>query len=326
MLAGLVGVLTAVSVVAAPQASAAGCVYNRVDLPLPAGVTSAHTEGSSANNSRIVGAYRDPNVTKAALWVNSTLRVLPPAVSPFYDVFPEDVNNTSVVVGSQEWRASDRTATQAFRFENNAYQFLYTALDENSRGQYVNEAGDVVGTVWKRANPTERTVVMWPREGGRRSFGLGQASGLSGRKIVKYDEANSKSLIVDADTGATVELPGGRPPAVVDGGRVLTYRWVDQVVGGEIAEWDLNGVEVAIHRGGYQPYGRNNSGTVFGVLEPMLGSTPSLWRPSGRTAVVADKLPIAHYYGDVTDAATLIGTYNGEADQLRPARWLWVCS
>jgi hypothetical protein len=41
---------------------------------------------------------------------------------------------------------------------------------------------------------------------------------------------------------------------------------------------------------------------------------------------VADKLPSNYYYGDVTDAATLIGSWKDDAQNPHPARWLWLCS
>ncbi|RDI24574.1 hypothetical protein [Lentzea flaviverrucosa] len=323
--ASLVSLVAVMSVVASPQAAAAAeCVYSRQDLPLPAGVTSAWTEGSSTNNSRIVGSYDDVNMDRGVLWVNSALRVLPGPVEPFQHVYPEAVNNTSVVVGRQEWRAMSRTAAQAFRYENGTYTFLETAADENSRAVAVNDTGDALGEVWKRENPAERTVVLWPRNGARKSFGPGYPIGVNAqREIVLAVEG--WGWIVDGDTGARIALPGARSPMVLDNERVLAYDWRGEGVEGQIAEWDVTGAKVNEHRGGYQPFGRNNSGTVFGTLQPNLGSGPTLWRANSRSPVVADKLPMEHYYGDVTDAATLIGTYQAD-QQLRPARWLWQCS
>ncbi|MCP2242110.1 hypothetical protein [Lentzea aerocolonigenes] len=323
--AGLFSVAVVMSVIAAPQAVAAECQYNRQDLPLPAGATYVHTEGSSTNNSRIVGSYTDVNANRALLWVNSTLRVLPPAVYPAFDVFPEAVNNTSVVVGRQETRRPAGALSKAFRFENGAYEFLETGADEHSSAFGVNDAGDVVGTVWTDAAPSVRTVVVWPRNGTRKSFGVGQAVGINAqRKIVMIGDGSG--WVVDTDTGARIELPGARHPVVFDNDRVLNYEYLPEEARGQITEWDLAGVRVGAHRGGYQPYGRNGSGTVFGTLEPSLGGTPTLWRTTSRSPVVADRLPSDYFYAEITDAATLIGTYRDADNSTHPARWLWVCA
>ncbi|WP_394618446.1 hypothetical protein JNUCC0626_04915 [Lentzea sp. JNUCC 0626] len=320
VLAGLVGVLTVVSLVTAPQASAAACAYHRVDLPLPAGTTSAWTKGSSPNNSRIVAGYLwDGHQPNGLLWINGSLRIMPEAVRPLREVYPEAVNNSGVVVGRQENRYPNWVQTHAFRYEGFGYSFLYTTLDENSDGLFVNEAGDVLGTVWDRDNPGDTTVVLWPRAGGRLSFGPGRPLGLSGRKIVKRDETG-KVLIVDADNGASVEVPDAAGDLVVDNERLLGVER-----GGQLTEWNLNGVKVNAHPGGEKAFGRNNSGTVFGTVAPQSGGGLALWRPSGRTSVVADELPHPQYYGDVSDAATLFSSWQDETGNPYPARWLWIC-
>ncbi|WP_394618442.1 hypothetical protein JNUCC0626_04895 [Lentzea sp. JNUCC 0626] len=324
VLAGAVSLTAALSLAVAPQAAAADCVYNRVDLPLPAGTTNAEVEGSSTNNSRIVGSYWAESRSRAALWVNSTLRVLPQATEPFRDVFPEGVNNTSVVVGRQEWRSSPNTGSQAFRYENNTYTFLETAADENSRASHVNDNGDVLGEAWKKSNPNERTVVLWPRGGARKSFGVGYPMGISAQRklAVSYDR---DAWIVDGDTGARTQVPGGSQPMVIDNERLLGYEFLGVSIPGVVSEWDLNGVKVNEYRGGLQAYGKNNSGTVFGTIRPEVGGGPTLWRTNSRMPVLADRLPTS-FYGDVTDAATLISSYRNDVGETRPARWLWVCS
>jgi hypothetical protein len=322
--ASVLAALVLASTAAAPQAVAAECRYNRKDLPVPAGAGSPQTVGSSTDNSRIVGSYWDVNLGRAVLWVNSTLRVLPPPAAPALDVFPKAVNNTSVVVGRQEIRRPQGALSKAFRYENGAYELLQTAPDEHSSAAGVNDAGDVVGTVWTDAAPDVRTVVMWPRNGERRSYGAGHAVGITAqRKIVMT--AGLDAWVVDAGTGARIGLPGARHPMVLDNDRVLHYEYLDDGTD-QITERDLDGNRVGAYRGGYQPFGRNGSGTVFGALQPLLGGTPALWRKDSRSPVVADKLPSHHFYAEITDAATLIGTYRDADDSTHPARWLWVCS
>ncbi|WP_394618445.1 hypothetical protein JNUCC0626_04910 [Lentzea sp. JNUCC 0626] len=317
-LAGIVSLVAVVSVFAAPQASAAQCAYQRVDLPMPAGFPNGVINGSSTDNSRIVAAYHNGTAMRGLLWVNSTLRVLPPGASPSHAVVPKAVNNTSVVVGVQEASGS----SQAFRYENSTYTFLQTTPNENSSALFVNDAGDVVGEVWAKPDDGRRTVVLWPRNGARKSFGEGEVDGFNAqRKILVFDRGQEQSLIIDGDTGARTAI-GGREPQVLDNDRVLNHDYVEGT-GEQISEWGLDGVKVGSHLGGFWAHGRNNSGTVLG---DSTGQVPSLWRPSGRTEVVADKVPSMFYYSDVTDAATLIGTHYSGDNSLVPARWLWVCS
>lgn len=70
-------------------------------------------------------------------------------------------------------------------------------------------------------------------------------------------------------------------------------------------------------------YGRNSSGTVFGEHG---GHMTTLWNGTDITAVYADRRPEQDYYGDITDDATLIGTYEGSDGNFRPAHWLRACS
>ncbi|MDT7785925.1 MAG: hypothetical protein QOF58_4344 [Pseudonocardiales bacterium] len=321
--ATVLGVLVLASAVAAPQASAAACQYVRQDLPVPAGATYPHTTGSSTNNSRIVGAYWQ-NGSRGAVWTNSALRVMAPPASGDDTVHPSAVNNTGVVAGHQEIYRGGPDLHRAFRYENNAYEFLAVEAGEHSEGVAINDGGDVLGLVWQEATPGTRTVVMWPRTGPRKTFGPGQAIGINAqRKIVMVDPQASdmSGWIVDGNTGAKTKLPGARTPMVFDNDRILNFEFGPTNT--QLAEWDLTGTRVATYEGGVNPYGRNGSGTVFGTFGT---TTPSLWRKTGRSDVVADKVPDQAYYADVTDAATLIGTYRDADDSSHPARWVWTCS
>ncbi|RDI24575.1 hypothetical protein [Lentzea flaviverrucosa] len=321
--AGVLGALVLASAVVTPQAVAAACQYTRQDLPVPAGGTYPHTKGSSTNNSRIVGAYWQ-NGSRGAVWTNSALRLMAPPASIQDSVHPSGVNNTGVVTGHQEIYRGGPDLHRAFRYENNAYEFLPAEPGEHSEGVAINDGGDVLGLVWQEATPAQRTVVMWPRTGPRKSFGAGQAIGVNAqRKIVMVDPQgpDMSGWIIDGDTGAKTKLPGARTPMVFDNDRALHFEFT--ATGTQLVEWDLGGARVATYEGGVNPYGRNGSGTVFGTF----GTTaPSLWRKTGRTGVVADKLPDPAYHADVTDAATLIGTYRDADDSSHPARWVWTCS
>lgn len=317
------GVLMTASVVAAPQtAAAAACRYVVQDLPVPAGTIYARTTGSSTNNSRIVGTFGLEENERGVLWVDGALQVMTPPDSSMTTVVPWAVNNTGVVAGRHEISlGSEGTRYRAFRYENGAYEFLQTEPGEQSSAWGINDAGDVVGQVWTESDPNARTVVMWPRGEARRSYGEGMAVGVNAqRKIVMT--TTWSAWVVDADTGAKTELPGGRQPIVFDNDRVLHYERV-RVGVYRIAEWDLNGVRVGAYASGREPLGKDVSGTMFGGFGPT--DVPSLWRQGGRTDVVADRLPDTDFYGDITDDATLIGSYRID-NTAYPARWLWVCS
>ncbi|WP_394618444.1 hypothetical protein JNUCC0626_04905 [Lentzea sp. JNUCC 0626] len=320
--AGLLGALALASAVVPPQAAAAACQYVRQDLPLPAGVTTAVTKGSSTNNSRIVGEYWQ-NAGRGAIWTNSALRVMAPPASTFDSVRPNSVNNTGVVGGTQEIFRGGKYTHRAFRYENSAYQLLAVEPGEQSAGYAINDGGDVLGIVWQEATPADRTVVMWPRTGPRKSFGLGEAVGIDAQRriLMSAPSPGQAGWIVDGNTGLKTTLPGARTPMVLDNDRVLHFEFGPANT--RIVELNLAGTRLATYEGGVNLFGRNNSGTVFGTYGI---PQPSLWRPSGRSDAVLDKTFDSRYYADVTDAATLIGTYREADDTTRPARWVWTCS
>lgn len=316
--AGVLGVLVVMSAVVVPSAAtAAVCVHDRQDLPLPEGVKSAHTEGSSSDDNWIVGAYSTEGAGRALVWENGALREMVPPAYPWHDVYPEAINNSGVVVGRMDVRRSGGALSKAFRYENGVYQTLLTVPGEMATAYGVNDAGDVVGTTWTAAAPSVRRVTMWPRSGGRSSFGEGFPVGIDSQRKIAFTTPGT-GWIVDGDTGARIELPGARFPMVLDNDRVLHHDYDGQ---NWISERDLDGVLIDQHRGGYEPYGRNSSGTVFGELAPNVGGVPSLWTTNSRSPVVADKLPDSLYHADITDDGNLIGTYQADDGAYRPARW-----
>lgn len=312
--------LVLATVVATPRASAAACQYTVQDLPVPVHGQNAQTTGSSTDSSRIVGFHQNPVRKYGLLWVNGTLTELP-SVS-LTDVIPAAVNNVDVVVGRQEYRPDDATVeTKAFRYENGGYTIPQTEPGEQSSALGVNDAGDVVGIVWQGWAPYG-TVVVWPRTGPRKVFGDGYPRGIDDQRRIVVTAPKwpgDTGWVIDTDTGARTELPGAQAPMVFKNGRVLNFERLGER-DNQITEWDLTGARVGAHAGGLIPYGRNNSGTVFGTDR---ANRPTLWHPSGRTAVVADQLPKSDFYAEITAAETLIGTYVTPDRQHHPA--LWVC-
>ncbi|RDI24577.1 hypothetical protein [Lentzea flaviverrucosa] len=311
------------TLVATPQASAATCTYVKQDLPVPAGVSNVYLNGGSSNNSRIAGHVQDGEFTRGAYWVNSTLRQLPQPSTGADNVFTIDVNNSSVVVGFEQELGSQPSTLRAFRFENGAYEYLETDQGKNSLAQAVNNAGDVAGT------QQDGGVYLWPRNGARKLIAAdgGSVIGITdGGKIVA--RGSSGVLVHDTNGGPTVQIPGGGAgTATFDNDRVFL---TERLASGEreIAEYDLNGTKIVSHPGAQRAFGRNGSGTLWGTYITPGTNTQvhGLWRPAGRTDVVADPMPLISTYSDITDAATLIGTYRTTGDVVRPARWLWVCS
>lgn len=322
--ATLLSALVLASVGAAPQAVAATCQYNRQDLPVPAGSGHVSTMGSSTNNSRIAGLVMKGQFGRGAYWINSALREMPPSpLSASYHVIPSGINNTSVVAGYEQ-RDGERTK-KAFRYENGAYQYLETDPGQSSTAYAINDTGDVIGLQFYGISEYYGDVYLWPRTGPRKLVSSGKPIGITAdRKVVVQRVVTTD--VIDTDTGSVVEIPGRAAWVVLDNDRVLVSEYADQV-GWEMREYDLAGTKVATHSGGAKPFGRNGSGTVFGGYPGRTGANlPALWRKTGRTDVVADFLPSDSSYSDVTDAATLIGTYSGADSVARPARWLWICS
>ncbi|WP_394618440.1 hypothetical protein JNUCC0626_04885 [Lentzea sp. JNUCC 0626] len=323
--AGVLGALVLASTVASPQAVAAACQYNRQDLPLPAGVGHTMTNGSSTNNSRIAGQVDKGGTLRGVYWVNSTLRELPAPSDMWSHTVPQAVNNTSVVAGyEQSGRGGPGTRVRAFRFENGAYQYLETDPGSSSKAVAINDAGDVLGIMWSGTSETFGDTYLWPRTGPRRLVSSSRPIGITNQgKVVVHGGGSTRVLSLDGSPA--VEIPGMAPFVVLDNDRILRREPLE--TSNDITEWDLGGTLVATHQNAWKPFGRNGSGTMFGVYDDVQGNNrPALWRKTGRTDVVADFLPIDTAYSDVTDAATLIGTYIGTDNIARPARWLWVCS
>jgi len=316
-ISGLLGVLVLASAVGAPQATAQDCRWIAHDLPVPSGATSARTVSSSGDNSLILGSVWQ-NGSRGVVWWNGQLWPMDPPQDSSTSVVPKDINNSSLIVGLQEFHGGDR---RAFRFQYGKYDLLPAEPNEQSQAIGVNDAGDIVGEVWLKTSPTVRTVVVWPANEPRRSIGEGAAVGVSSdRKLVMTTGAGSASTgwVIDIATGVKTELPGARTPMVLDNDRVLHFAF--GATNTEIVEWNLGGQRVATHEGGIEPYGRTSDGTVFGTTGP--GNT-TLWQWGGRHNVDSEKLPKPQYYGDVTDGGALIGTYEDAQQTSHPARWFW---
>lgn len=323
-LACLFGVLVSVSTVAAPQAASADvCRYDRQDLPVPADFGHISTEGSSGDDSRIAGLAADQRgYGHGLLWVNGALQRMP--ASDWDHVIPQDVNNTGVVAGYQRNDRGVGLRFQAFRYENGAYEFLQTDLNTQSKAIAVNDAGDVLGLVWAGTSENfSGEVVMWPRNGARKTVGSGTPIGINAQRKVVI-QGRFETTVIDADSGATTELPGETAWVKFDNDQVLRGEIIAD--GYRITHWNLDGVQVATYADGAVPLGANSSGMVFGTYRGANGAeTPAVWRVSGRTDVVVDQAPFSSVHADITDQDMLIGTYSDTNGIARPARWVWSC-
>jgi hypothetical protein len=314
-ISGLLGVLVLASAVGAPQATAQDCRWIAHDLPLPPGVAGGQTVASSGDNSLILGSVWQ-NGSRGVVWWNGQLWPMDPPESSSTSVVPKDINNSSLVVGRQEFSSGDY---RAFRFQYGKYDFLPTEPGEQSQAIAVNDAGDVVGEVWQKSAPDVRTAVMWPVNQPRKSFGQANVHAITAdRKVVISTGFGTAVAVVDADTGGRTDLPGARTPMVLDNDRILHFTFT--AAGTELVELGLDGQRIASYEGGIEPYGKTSGGVVFGTTGP--GNT-TLWQWGGRHNVDSEKLPKPQYYGDVTDGGALIGTYADAQQQPHPARWFW---
>ncbi|MFI6095929.1 hypothetical protein ACIA8G_10275 [Lentzea sp. NPDC051213] len=312
----LVAGMVLASTVGAPQAVAADpCRWIAHDLPVPDGSIFARTSGSSENSRFIVGESHigeSTHVESGLVWDNGELTVMAPSGSEWIAVRPKDVNNSGVVVGRQERLLEHRTL--AFRYRDGAYEMLETPDGHNSQAKAVNNQGDVVGEVWQTDTPGSRKPVLWPNSGPARTFPpSGPVVGISddGRMVLI---SGSSGFVVDVASGQRTELAGGKQFMVFDNDRVLHSSPAG------IAEWNLDGQQVATWEGGTWPGGRTSSGhVVFGFVDKVA----TLWQWGIRYPVDSEKLPVfaTAYYTDVTDEGALIGTYF-DTDS-RPARWFW---
>lgn len=324
--ARLLGVLFVASTVAVPQAAAAaGCTYQRQDLPVPAGAGHVSTEGGSTDNSRIVGLVEQQGYGRGVQWVNGALEQLPAPTSAWDHVIPTAVNNTGVVAGYLRNDRDVQLRYQAFRYENGAYELLQTERGTQSKAVAVNDAGDVLGLVWTGRWETSGAVVLWPRDGARKTIAAGTPIGIdnAGKIVVA---GRTATVVIDANTGARTELPGQSTYVKFDNDRVLRGAFNPDDNTNRITEWSLDGVQLAVYEGGGMPFGKNSGGTFYGTYRsPTTGADfPSVWSGGVRTEVATDHLPFSTVYGDVTDDGTLIGTYSVNNGIARPA--LWVCA
>ncbi|MFS8097098.1 DUF3466 family protein [Lentzea alba] len=310
------------SAVAAPQAAAAEtCQYRAQDLPLPEGVRWAVAKASSDDNRLILGTTRPDAVDRGIVWRDGELEPLVPPPAGTGNVSVKDINNNGVVVGAMDVIDEDgELNSRAFRYQNGQYELLPVEKGERSSASGVNDAGDIVGQVWRLGTTTSAT--MWPVDGPRTTtHHEAEPIGItSDRKVVVRRTHSSPAIgwVVDLATGVTTPLPGEYPAVVVDNDRII------QADAGTIVELDLSGHRVATHEDGTGAWGKNSTGTMFGRKYDTSGlSETILWQQGNRELVETEQLPDPFYYGDVTDDGVLIGTH---ADwQPRPARWFRTC-
>ena len=314
------------SAAAAPQAAAAEpCQWKVHDLYWPD--SRSETRGSSPDDHLIVGATWPGGHERGLVWDNGVWSLMAAPANVTDSITPNSVNNSGVVVGRHR-ACSNRDGEfhhRAFRYQNGVYQYLDTAAEEESQAIGINEAGDIIGQVWRVSAPGVRWVALWPRDNQpRRLYLKASAIGITDdRKLVVTQDpegSNPKVWAIDSNTGAWTAFPGARTPVVLDDDRVLTYN--STLDGPQIQEWTLDGRQVGAYAKGWVGHGRNSAGTVFGWSAT--SSRMSLWQGRTRTDVVADKRHYGSIYADITDDGRLIGTYR-DAQNVDHAA-LWYCS
>ena len=320
VLSGLFGVLVLASAVAAPHAAADPCRWVAHDLPVPAGATNVVAVASSSDNSLILGRHG----YRGVVWWNGDLWQMDQPPNPAStNVVPWDINNSAVVVGGLEsYPAGGGIDRRAFRYQYGQYEMLHTEPGEQSVALGVNDAGDIVGEVWREPNIGWRTVVVWPANGPRKAFERGEAVGVSSdRKVVGWTRLATDLIgwVIDIDTGTKTTFQAPIRPMTLDNDRIL---YSEPISGGgtQIVEQALDGRRVATFAEGNKVFGKTSSGTVFGAVT---SGTATLWQRGTHYAVDAEKMPSWFYFGEVTDGGALIGTYEASEDTRYPARWFW---
>ncbi|MFS8097094.1 hypothetical protein LFM09_08115 [Lentzea alba] len=315
------------SAVAAPRAAAADdCLWKIFELAWPD--KRSEVRGSSPDNRLIVGTVTFPESNgHGVIWTDGILSWMRsiPGEGATSTVTPHGVNNSGVVVGDHRHYLGDEVyQSRAFRYQNGAYENLYTAPGESSTAIGINEAGDIIGEVWKTGYPSIHPwIALWPRDNHpRRLYLNGKAVGITDdRKLVVEQDvwsSNRKVWSIDGNTGTWTALPGSNGRPVLDDNRLFTASSANN----SIHEWTLDGRQVGTYEKGWAGHGRNSSGTVYGWTN----NGASLWQGGARTRteVVADQVHYGTMYGDITDDGRLIGTYR-DAQQVNHAA-IWFCS
>ena len=311
--------LLAASVITAPQASAAECTYTARELPIPAGARDVGPSGTSPDNNLIIGFASGPLSSgwkdRGVVWRDGVMSQMadPPGHTAYTDVNAKDINNSGTIAGTvtevgPDWRA--------VRYENGAYEFLYTEEHENSTAKGINEAGDVIGEVMSKENTDDRWIALWPKDGPRRLYAKGRAVDVTDDlKLVMYTDDDA--WVIDGTNGRWTQIRGARGSLTFDNERILRHERIDDV--SYLKEWSLDGEPVATYAQGSIAYGKNSAGTLLGrTYEGVM----SLWKDGTRTEVVAGES--LRYFTDITDDGVLIGAYKGQGGFDRPA--LWSCS
>ena len=305
------------AVVAPGTAAADSCQYAVEDLPVPPGTKWALAMSSSDDNNLILGRVYTESGHRGVIWRDGELSPMaePPASTGHVSV--KDINNSAVVVGSLEiiGEGGEKTS-RAFRYQDGRYELLPSEPGEGSSATGINDAGDIVGAVWRESN--WRTAV-WPVDGPRTMLDGVEPVGISSDRKVVVKKAFSWPVtgsVVDIPTGVTTALPADLPDLVVDNDRIM------HPGGGGIVELDLGGRRLATYEDGSGAWGKNATGTVFGRDYTSTGVREIvLWQQGVRQRVELEKQPYGLYYGDVTDDGVLIGTYDDAEWVSHPARW-----
>lgn len=312
--------MAVVSGAAAPQAAADACRWVVHDLPLPSGTTSSETVSSSEGDSLILAAIYQHGY-RGAYWVHGDLREMSPPAAPSTRVLPKDINNNALIVGRQDVQEGTDVNARAFRYQDGRYEFLAVEPGEQSEAVAVNDTGDIVGVVWPKAEPNDRTSVVWPADGPRRTLQRGDAIGVStDRKAVVATRVvfEETAWVIDLVTGQRTEINDAFRPMVLDNDRILHQG--DRADGYNTIERTLDGRQVTVYPEGLRAFGKTSSGTLFGTAE---NSHISLWQWGMRYDMDSETQPQWNYYGDATDGGALIGTYEDWNRVPHAARWFW---
>jgi hypothetical protein len=317
VLVGMLGIALAVSSASAGNAvtAAAACQWTGQDLPLV----------SSTNFSRVVAVSKNELIlgetfSQGLVWQHGQIRNALIPNTPTVKYVPRGINSAASVVGWKEVFSGGDYTYQAFKYaadprtDRRVYLLLPTPADELSFAVGINDSGEVVGHVAKKATPDVRRVVVWPANGtsAYREVGPGNAIGIGADGTV----LTSEGALVGRD-GSQHLVSASGDGLIIDDQRVFGPQFTGSGV--QIVEWDLTGRQVRVIPGGIDPIGANTQGTFFGTHGA--GISPGVYRDGAWTDIQADKLPRGGTKGDITDNDTLIANYRDGDGNDHAAQW-----